>query len=293
LGNDIFFAYLPIVDNFWHSQGLFMATPRFPFYIAAWYVGWLYFSTVFVWHCTHFKASFLTHAAMVSLLSSLYYAPWDVVGARYIWWTWHTSDQMFNHRWFGVPYASTMFTLVFVFCWSMVLHVALFRGSSFGSRFGDGGEGDGEGKNNTGLRSPQDVSRWTFLQTTLSVSCLSVPLLLIVMPLLLERFKGCGGPGDLFESQDKSDNLKRFAFATIRGQKSEVLLVCNQYNYGARSDDPHRHLCQRTMQNSMGTSEGSVTLLLDFPRQPHGVRELAEMAERERQQQGSPKRQKK
>jgi hypothetical protein len=179
LGNDIFFAYLPIVDNFWHSQGLFMATPRFPFYIAAWYVGWLYFSTVFVWHCTHFKASFLTHAAMVSLLSSLYYAPWDVVGARYIWWTWHTSDQMFNHRWFGVPYASTMFTLVFVFCWSMVLHVALFRGSSFGDR--------GEGKHDTGkpLRSPQDVSRWTFLRTTLSVSCLSVPLLLIVMPLLL------------------------------------------------------------------------------------------------------------
>jgi hypothetical protein len=112
----------------------------------------------------------------------------------------------------------------------------------------------------------------------------------IVKPLLSKHFKGCGGPEEKFDRSGKLETHGGFAFAAIQGDQTEVGLVCNQYDYGDRPDNPCRNQCKRTKLNSLGTSEGSVTILLDFPRQPHGVRELAE---RERQQQGQPKRQKK
>ena len=33
IGNDVFFTFLPVVDNFWHAQATFMLSPRLPLYI--------------------------------------------------------------------------------------------------------------------------------------------------------------------------------------------------------------------------------------------------------------------
>ena len=180
LGNDIFFSFLPVVDNFWHAQGMLMITPRFPFYIGAWYVGWLYFSTILVWKMSGPTESTFLNAALTSLLSAMYYAPWDVVGARHLWWTWHASDKMFQHRWLGVPIASTLFTLVFGFCWSLVLHISLFSDTKFCSS-----TTSTTSISNNQLRSPNDVHTWVTVRTIGSVALFSVPLLLITMPLLL------------------------------------------------------------------------------------------------------------
>ncbi len=127
LGNDVIFSWLPLVDNFFHAQGALMVTPRFPLYIAAWYVGWLYTSTVLVWRLGFPRAHAALNAALVSLLSAALYAPWDLVGAKYLWWTWHDSDKVLQHRWLGVPWASTMFTLVYAFCWSWIFHRVAFQ----------------------------------------------------------------------------------------------------------------------------------------------------------------------
>ena len=44
----------------------------------------------------------LLNACFISLLCAVFYWPWDVVGAKYIWWTWHTTDNSLMHRNLGV-----------------------------------------------------------------------------------------------------------------------------------------------------------------------------------------------
>jgi hypothetical protein len=34
----------------------------------------------------------LARAALTGLCGSLFYAPYDIVGAKFLWWTWHDSD---------------------------------------------------------------------------------------------------------------------------------------------------------------------------------------------------------
>jgi hypothetical protein len=95
VGNDVFFTWLPVVDNFFHAQATFMLSPRFPLYIMFYYIGWLYFPAALIWRL---KLPPLAEASGIALFACFYYYPWDVVGLRYLWWTWHDTDNTIQHR---------------------------------------------------------------------------------------------------------------------------------------------------------------------------------------------------
>ena len=163
VGNDVIFTFLPLVDNFWHSQGTVMLSPRFPLYILFWYAGWLYIPFSIASSMRIAAASPFVEAAMVSLLSACFYLPWDYVGAKFVWWSWHTTDNALGERWLGVPSASTLWTLVFGYMWAFIVRKCL-----------------GEKKSN----EEHGLSVGVCFRTLCAVFTLSVPLMMVGMSCL-------------------------------------------------------------------------------------------------------------
>ncbi len=114
--NDMIFMALPLVNNFWQAQATIMLTPRLPLYIPCVYVCFMYFPTVSAWRT---NAAPLSRAALTGLAAGLFYAPYDIVGAKFLWWTWHGSDPRIASRILGAPVGSTMWVITFtaVFAW--------------------------------------------------------------------------------------------------------------------------------------------------------------------------------
>ena len=120
--NDLIFMALPLVDNFWQAQATIMLTPRLPLYIPCVYVCFMYFPTVAVWRLGLPLAS---AAALSGLCGELFYAPYDIVGAKFLWWTWHDTDLPIANRLLGAPVGSSMWVITFVFAFSLLLGTAL------------------------------------------------------------------------------------------------------------------------------------------------------------------------
>jgi hypothetical protein len=120
--NDLLFMALPLVDNFWQAQSTIMLTPRLPLYIPCVYICFMYFPTVAVWRLGLPR---LPAAALTGLLAELFYAPYDIVGAKFLWWTWHDTDLPISHRLLGAPVGSTMWVITFVAGFSLLLSLAL------------------------------------------------------------------------------------------------------------------------------------------------------------------------
>ena len=114
--NDMFFMALPLVDNFWQAQATIMITPRLPLYIPCVYISFMYYATVSVWRLGLPQWS---RAALTGLAAALFYGPYDVVGAKFSWWTWHDSDLPISNRLLGAPVGSTMWIIMFTatFAW--------------------------------------------------------------------------------------------------------------------------------------------------------------------------------
>jgi hypothetical protein len=120
--NDVFFMALPVVDNFWQAQATIMITPRLPLYIPCVYVCFMYFPTVAAWRM---NLPALPRAALAGLATGVFYAPYDVVGARFLWWTWHDTDKPIANRILGAPIGSTMFTMTFVAAFALLVSRAV------------------------------------------------------------------------------------------------------------------------------------------------------------------------
>ncbi len=114
--NDMIFMALPLVDNFWQAQATIMITPRLPLYIPCVYVCFIYLPTVSVWQV---GLRPLPRATLSGLAAILFYAPYDIIGAKFLWWTWHDSDLPISNRLLGVPIGSTIWVITFVatFAW--------------------------------------------------------------------------------------------------------------------------------------------------------------------------------
>lgn len=129
--NDYFFMLLPIVDNFWQAQAVFMLTPRMPLYIPCVYITFMYWPIVIAARVFCFtRKDILAEACFAGLLAGITYAPYDVNGARFLWWTWHDDDAGVKLRWFGVPAGSTLWTITFTASMSFLLRL----GSNYGFR---------------------------------------------------------------------------------------------------------------------------------------------------------------
>jgi len=108
--NDLIFMALPLVDNFWQAQGTIMLTPRLPLYIPCVYVCFMYLPTVSVWRL---ELPPIPRAALTGLAGISFYACYDIIGAKFLWWTWHDTDQPIMNRLLGAPIGSTMWVVIF------------------------------------------------------------------------------------------------------------------------------------------------------------------------------------
>ncbi len=122
--NDMIFMALPLVNNFWQAQATIMITPRLPLYISCVYVCFMYFPTVSVWRL---GLPPLARAALTGLAASLFYAPYDIVGAKFSWWTWHDTDKLIGNRLLGAPIGSTMWVVTFVAIFAWLLNRVIDR----------------------------------------------------------------------------------------------------------------------------------------------------------------------
>ncbi len=120
--NDLIFMALPLVDNFWQAQATVMLTPRLPLYISFIYVVFLYWPTVAV---RRLGLPRWSTAACTGLLACLFYAPYDIVGAKFLWWTWHDSDSVVAARLLGAPVSSSLWVLTFAGSFALLLDLLL------------------------------------------------------------------------------------------------------------------------------------------------------------------------
>jgi hypothetical protein len=114
--NDMIFMALPKVNTFWQAQATIMLTPRLPLYIPCVYVCFMYYPTVAV---RRLRLRPLSQAALTGIVGCLFYAPYDIVGAKFLWWTWHDTDPAMVTRILGAPTSSSLWVLTFVgaFAW--------------------------------------------------------------------------------------------------------------------------------------------------------------------------------
>ncbi len=129
--NDALFMILPVVDNFWQAQATVMLTARMPLYIPCVYICFMYFPTVVV---RRLGLPPLARAAASGLLASLFYAPYDIVGAKFLWWTWHDTDRPIANRLLGAPIGSTMWVITFVAVFSYLANRGIDRSPTLPSR---------------------------------------------------------------------------------------------------------------------------------------------------------------
>lgn len=116
--NDLIFMALPLVDNFWHSQATLMLTPRLPLYIPCVYVSFMYLPAAAV---RRLHLPLLSSAALTGLVALLFYAPFDITGAKMVWWTWHDTDLPIAQRLLGAPVSSSLWVLTFAGSYSLLL----------------------------------------------------------------------------------------------------------------------------------------------------------------------------
>ena len=138
-----------------------MLTPRFPLYLFGVYIAFLYLPIAAAWRL---ELSSVSEAALAALLACCVYSPWDVVGARLIWWTWHDTDLLIGNRLLGVPCASTVWQLCFCFCYCGVMRVAI----------------EGADKEDT-----KALTVWQNLRAFVATQLLPVPAMLMMMQVVL------------------------------------------------------------------------------------------------------------
>jgi len=122
--NDLIFMALPLVDNFWHAQATVMLTPRLPLYIPCVYISFMYVPAV---AARRLGMRLLPTAAATGIAAVLFYAPFDITGAKLLWWTWHDTDLPVATRILGAPASSTLWVLTFAGAYSLLLGAALRR----------------------------------------------------------------------------------------------------------------------------------------------------------------------
>ncbi len=120
--NDLIFIAMPLVDNFWHSQGTIMLNPRLPFYIPCVYVCFMYYPTM---AARRLGMNRWSTAALSGLGGIVFYSMYDIVGAKNIWWTWHDTDLPIGDRILGAPCSSSLWVITFAGAFSLLADVTL------------------------------------------------------------------------------------------------------------------------------------------------------------------------
>jgi hypothetical protein len=166
--NDVIFMALPLVDNFWQAQAMVMLTARMPLYIPCVYVCFMYYPTVALWRL---DLPPFGRALATGLTATVFYGPYDLIGAKFLWWTWHDSDPLIAARILGVPIGSTMWVASFVASFAFLLDRGVARDPAVAPR--------------------------TFVKTLALVAGLSTLLMVLQMTPLRQLDGGTPGPRSL------------------------------------------------------------------------------------------------
>ena len=105
------------IDNFWHAQSTVMFFgAREPFHIMCLYPGYIYTAAI---AAKRLGLDELPCACATALLVVLFDIPYDIMGIKLLWWTWHDTDANIRDRHYNVPWTSYYFhiTFAFAFCW--------------------------------------------------------------------------------------------------------------------------------------------------------------------------------
>ena len=77
-------------------------------------------------------------ATLAGLVACMFYAPYDIVGAKFLWWTWHDGDAAIAARLLGAPVSSSLWVLTFVGSFALLLDIVLRDKEMSGKSFAIG-----------------------------------------------------------------------------------------------------------------------------------------------------------
>jgi len=110
------------IDNFWHSQSTFMFFgQREPLHIMCLYPGYVYTASVAV---SRLGLSELSSACAIGLFVVLFDLPYDIIGVKLLWWSWHDTDANIRDRHYWVPWTSYYFHLTFACSFDLIYQKA-------------------------------------------------------------------------------------------------------------------------------------------------------------------------
>lgn len=103
--------FVPDVDNFWHAQSSVMLLgKRLPLHLPLLYPVFLYQSYAAI---TCLKLPWWAEPFAVGLGELIFDLPYDMMGIKLLWWTWHDTDPNIYDRHYWVPWTSYIFHLSF------------------------------------------------------------------------------------------------------------------------------------------------------------------------------------
>lgn len=121
---------LPDIDNFWHSQTfMIFAGRRFPLYIVLFYPATVTHAYI---AASRLKLPWWAEPFAVGLFDVLIDFPYDIMGIKMVWWTWHDTDPNLFDRHYWVPWTSYFFHMAFHSSLAFLLNGTryLFTGST-------------------------------------------------------------------------------------------------------------------------------------------------------------------
>lgn len=112
--------FVPDIDNFWHAQSMVMLLgQRLPLHIFFLYPVFIYTAAATV---SRLKLSAVAEACTVGLCVVLIDIPFDIVGIKQLYWTWHDTDPNIFERHYSVPWTSYYFHASFAGAFTLLFH---------------------------------------------------------------------------------------------------------------------------------------------------------------------------
>lgn len=140
----------------------------------------MYIATVSVWRL---GLPLLAEAALTGIAAELIYAPYDILGAKFLWWTWHDTDASIGERLLGVPLGSTIWVITFSSIFSLLLRLTVGKWNSDEAEEAERG---GSCKDCMG----------TYVKSLLVTASLATPLMMVLMT-IFQLACGCSGRPNL------------------------------------------------------------------------------------------------
>ncbi|KAL4239964.1 hypothetical protein ACF0H5_000760 [Mactra antiquata] len=114
--------WMPDIDSFWHAQGIVMFIgQRLPLYIICIYLVFIYTASVAV---AHSGMKWWAQPFAVGLTVVMLDLPYDILGIKNLFWTWHDTDPNIYDRHYWVPWTSYYFHATFACSFTAVFHAS-------------------------------------------------------------------------------------------------------------------------------------------------------------------------